>query len=130
MIPSHMTEYLCNYAVIRDGVDGNHVVNIANRRFCSCIIVDVNNAPIIWYSKFQNTVEASSIGSEFVILMIAIEIIEAPKYKLRCFGVTVDGITEVFCDNTSVVKNSIIPTSYLYKIHNDIYYHRVRGDQT
>ena len=62
--------------------------------------------------------------------MVATEIIEALRYKLRWFGVPVDGIAKVFCDNTSVVKNLSIPTSYLYKINIDICYRRVRGAQS
>ncbi len=38
-------------------VDANHAGNMANRRSHSGILIYVNNAPIIWYSKRQNTVE-------------------------------------------------------------------------
>ena len=55
--------------------------------------------------------------------------IEAPRYKLRCFGIPVEGPAEVFCDNMSVVKNLSIPTSVLNKRHNAICYHRVREAQ-
>ena len=51
--------------------------------------------------------------------------IEALRYKLRCFGIPVEGPAEVFCDNMSVVKNLSIPTSVLNKRHNAIYYHSV-----
>jgi hypothetical protein len=86
----------------------------------------VQNAPIIWYSKRQNTVEASSFGSEFVALRIAKEMIVALRYKLRMFGVPIDGPTNVFCDNNGVVKNASIPHSTLLKKHNAINYHAVR----
>ena len=56
--------------------------------------------------------------------------IEALRYKLRCFGISVEGPSEIFCDNVSVVKNSSIPPSFLNKRHKAIYYHRVRGDNT
>ena len=36
----------------------------------------VNHAPILWYSKRQNTVETSTFGSEFVAAGIAVEIVE------------------------------------------------------
>ena len=49
--------------------------------------------------------------------------VEALRCKLRCFGILVDGTSEVFCDNTSVVKNSSIPTSVLNQIHSDICCH-------
>ena len=61
--------------------------------------------------------------------MIATELIEAIRYKLRCFGVPLYGPVEVFCDNKSVVKNLIIPTSVLNNIHNAICYQRVRDNQ-
>ena len=50
-------------------------------------------------------------------------------YKLRCFGVPVEGPTDVLCDNQSVVTNSSVPTSVLNKRHNAICYHRVREAQ-
>ena len=55
--------------------------------------------------------------------------IEALRYKLRRFGITVEGPAEVFCDNMSVVKNLSIPTSALNKRYNAICYHRVREAQ-
>ena len=55
--------------------------------------------------------------------------IEALRYKLQCFEITVEGPAELFCDKISVVKNSSISTSVLNKRHNAIYYHRVREAQ-
>ena len=103
----------------------NHAGKMANKRLHYGIIIYVNNAPLIWYSKRQNTVEDSSFGSEFVAIRIATDIIEALSYKLRCFVIPVEGTAEVFCDNMSVVRNSSIPTSALNKRYNSICYHRV-----
>ena len=50
-------------------------------------------------------------------------------YKLRCFGIPLEGPAEVFCDNMPVVKNLSIPTSALNKRHNAICYHSIREDQ-
>ena len=58
-----MPEALVKYVLIKSYVDANHAGNMANRRLHSGIIIYVNNAPIIWYSKIQNTVEVSSFGS-------------------------------------------------------------------
>ena len=91
--------------MIKYYVDNNHAGNMANGRSHSGIIIYVNNAPIIWYSKCQNTVEASSFGLEFFALRIATEMVDTLRYKLRRFGVPVDGLTEVFCDNKSDVNN-------------------------
>jgi hypothetical protein len=51
---------------------------------------------------------------------------DALRYKLRMFGVPIDGPTNGFCDNKSVVTNAIIPQSTLNKKHNFIAYHKVR----
>jgi hypothetical protein len=90
------------------------------------IILFLNRAPIVWYSKKQNTVETSTFGAEFVALRIATEIIEATRYNLRMLGIPIDGACSMFCDNESVVKNSSIPESTLRCKHNAITYHRVR----
>lgn len=42
------------------------------------------------------------------------------------FGIPIDGPTNVFCDNQSVVTNASIPHSVLNKKHNAVCYHRVR----
>ena len=129
LMPRNMPEPLGKSVRIRTYVDANHAGNLANRRSHTGIIIYVNNAPIMWYSKRQNTVESSSFGSEFVALRIATELNEALRYKLRTFGVPIDGASEVFCDNKSVVTNSSVPASVLSKRHNAICYHRVREAQ-
>ena len=110
MIQRHMPEALGKYVVIKAYMDSNHAGNIANRRSHYGIIIYVNNAPIIWCSKLQNTVEASSFGSEFVAPRIDTDMIGALRYELRCFGIPVEGPAEVLCDNMSVVKNLSITT--------------------
>ena len=102
---------------------------MVNSRSHSGILIYVNNTLIHFYSKRQNTVESSSFGSEFVALRIANEMVEALMYKLRTFGVNLEGPSEVYCDNNSVVTNSSVTASVLNKIHNTICYHRVRESQ-
>ena len=89
MMPRHMPEAICKYVVIKACVDANHTENMENRRSRYGIIIYVNNAPISWYSKRKNTVEASSFGSEFVSLRIPTEMIESLRHTLRCFGIPV-----------------------------------------
>ena len=43
--------------------------------------------------------------------------------------VEVDGLTNVFCDNNYVVKNTIRPATTLKKKQNAIAYHRTREAQ-
>ena len=64
--------------------------------------------------------------SEFVVLRICKELIVALQYKLRMFGIPIDGPANVFCDNCGVVKNVSIPESTLMKKHNAINYHAVQ----
>ena len=82
--------------------------------------------PILWYSKRQNTLESSTFGSEFMALHIAVEMNDALQIKLCMLGISIDGPTNSFCDNESVVKNASIPESRLSKKHNAIAYHKVR----
>jgi hypothetical protein len=77
-------------------VDANHAGNKVTRCLHTGIIIYVQNAPILWYSKRQNTVEAATFGSEMVALRTCKELIVAICYKLRMFGVEVDGPANVF----------------------------------
>ena len=96
------------------------------RRSHTGVLVFLNRAPVLWYSKRQNTVETSTFGSEIVALRIAVEMVEGLRYKLRMMGVPLDNSTSVFCDNESVVKNTTRPESPLKKKANSIAYHKAR----
>jgi hypothetical protein len=106
--------------------DASHVDCLATRRSTTGILVIVNGTPIRWYSKRQNTVESSTYGSEFVAMRIAVEMIIALRGNLRSLGVPLDGPTNLFCDNLSVVMSTSLPESVLKKKHNAIAYHKVR----
>ena len=107
-------------------VDANHAGNVVTRRSHSGIIIFVNNAPIIWFCKRQNTVESSTFGSELVAMRICRDLIVSLRYKLRMFGLNLQGPAYTFCDNAGVVKNVSVPESVLHKRHNAINYHVVR----
>ncbi|KAI2500467.1 Reverse transcriptase (RNA-dependent DNA polymerase) [Fragilaria crotonensis] len=125
-MPPNMPEPKGKSVSISCFVDANHAGNAITRRSHTGIIIYVQNAPILWFSKRQNTVESSSFGSEFVALRTAKDMIVALRYKLRMFGVPIDGPANVFCDNNGVVKNTTIPESMLAKKHNAINYHVIR----
>jgi hypothetical protein len=110
-------------------VDADHAGDTVTRRSHTGLIIFVNRAPIIWYSKKQNTVETSTFGSEFVAMRTAVEIVEGLRYKLRMMGFPLEGPTNVFCDNSAVVANSSKPESTLKKKHLSIAYHRCREAQ-
>lgn len=86
----------------------------------------MRNAPIVWYSNRQNTVESSTFGSEIVALRIAIELLESLVYKLRMFGIPIEEEARIFCDNKSVVNSGTRPDCRLKKKHNSIAFHRIR----
>ena len=88
------------------------------------MIIYINRAPILWYSKRQSTVKTLTFGLDFVVMKTAVEMIKGLRYKLCMRGIEVDIPTNVFCNNKSVVKNSIRPESTLKKKHNAIAYHR------
>lgn len=104
-------------------VNADHAGNKVTRRSQTGVLIFLNRAPIIWYSKAQSTVETSTFGSEFTAMRIAVELLEGLCYKLRMFGVPLEGAVNTFCDNSSVVTNATIPTSTLKKKHNSIAFH-------
>ena len=72
-------------------VDANHAGNVVTHHLHTGILLYVCNAPIIWYSKRQNTVESATFSSKFVALRVCKELIVALRYKLRMFGVPIEG---------------------------------------
>ena len=100
--------------------------NTVTRRIQKGILIFVNRAPIIWHINRQNTVKASTNGSEIVAMKNVVELIEALRYKLHMLGVPINGPTNIFCDNEAVTKNCPDPTSMLKKKHHSIAYHRNR----
>ena len=125
-IPPNIPEARGRYVIVTCFVDANHAGNVQNRRSQTGILIFVNRAPIHWYSKRQSTVEASTFGAEFCAMKTAVEMIEALRYKLRMFGVPIEGPANVMCDNEAVTKNTTIPESTLKKKHHSIAYHRCR----
>ena len=107
-------------------VDADHAGNRVTCRSHTGILIFLNTAPIMWFSKCQNTVETSTFGSEFIAMKIAAEMNDALIYKLRMFGIPISGPTRILCDNDAVVKSSSFPESTLEKRHCSIAYHRVR----
>ena len=115
-VPVSKTEYV--YASYAD----NKVTRLGHTGF----IVLLNKAPIIWYSKRHNTMEASTFSSEFIAAKSCVEHITELCFKLRMFGIPVVDSTKILYDNASVFKNSSIFSSSLNKKNISIVYHFVR----
>jgi hypothetical protein len=125
-LPPNAPEPRGKHVQINCFVDSDHAGDRVTRRSHTGIIIYLNTAPISWYSKKQTTVESSTFGSEFVALRISAEQIISLRYKLRMFGIPIEGPANVFCDNESVFKNASLAESRLKKKHNSVCFHRVR----
>ena len=107
-------------------VDADHAGESTTRRSQTGIIIYGNMAPLKWFSKRQNTCEASTFGSEFVAMRILVEMLIGLRYKLRMFGIPIDGPCNVFCDNEAVSKSSMLAENTLKKKHLSIAFHQSR----
>jgi hypothetical protein len=128
-IPPNVPEPLGHAVTTTCFVDADHAGCKVTRRLQTGIILYVNKAPIMWYSKRPNTVESATFGSEFIALKTAIDQIDALHYKLCMFGIPLNGPTSVFCDNEVVVLNAMHAESTLRRKHTSIDYHWCREAQ-
>ena len=103
------------------------VANRKTRKSHTRYLIFINRAPIICYSKRQQTVETSSFLSEFIALKACTEAIVSLGFKIRMFGIPMVArhATKVLCDNESVFTNSYKVESVLNKNHNSLAYHYV-----
>ena len=125
-LPNRMPRPRGRMAKLVAFVDASHAANRVNRKSHTGYIIFLNRAPIIWYSKRQNTVESSTFTSEFIALKTCMERIVGTRFKLRILGIPIDGTADVLCDNQSVVNNSSKFESTLDKKHASVAYHAVR----
>jgi hypothetical protein len=107
-------------------VDANLMHDLTTGRSATGIIHFLNQTPIDWFSKRQNTVETATFGSEFVAARQCTEQVYDLRYTLRMMGIPLDGTAYMFGDNQGVITQSTIPHSVLTKRHNALAYHRVR----
>ena len=125
-LPANMPKPRGRSVVTTGFVDASHAPDKKTRRSHSGFILFVNRAPIIWYSKRQSTVETSTFSSELIAMKLCMEHAVALRFKLRMFGIPVDGETKILCDNKSAVTNCSQLESSLHKKHNSLAYHAVR----
>ena len=107
-------------------VDADHAGNVVTRQSRTGFIIFLNNSPIYWMSKKQQSIETSSFGAEFIAMKQCTEYVRGLRYKLRMMGIPCDGPSYVYGDNQSVLKNGSMPDSVLKKKSNSIAYNFVR----
>ena len=77
-------------------------------RTAAGILHIVNQTPVNWYSKRQNTVKTATYGSEFVAARIATEQIIHLCIFLRDMRASVLGPSWMFGDSQSVITSSTL----------------------
>jgi hypothetical protein len=86
----------------------------------------INQTPIAWFAKKQNTVETATYGSEIVAPRVAVEQVMDLRNTLRYLGVPVTTPSLMFGDNKAVVDNTVQPDAKQHKRHTMLSFHRVR----
>ena len=125
-IPSNIPESRGNTVIILMFTDAAFVGDLVTRRLQSGILMFPNCAPIIWYSKRQNIVEASTFGLKFIALRVGCETNNGLRYKVRMMGVPMEGPTNVYYDNEAIISNSNMTEPTLKKNHLSVCYHKTR----
>lgn len=126
IMPANCPKPLGFGIIMQAYVDADHAADTITRRSRTGFIVYINNAPIYWSSKKQNSVETSSFGSEFMAMKHCTEYVRGLRYKLRMMGIPCELPTFIYGDNKSVLSNTTVPDSTLKKKSNSIAYHFVR----
>ena len=110
--------------------DADHAHDKKTRRSITGIIGFVGSTPVLWSSRRQGAIAASTYAAEFMALRTATEEAMSLRYMLRCLGVPIanDGTmpTRIFGDNLSVIQNATNVELDLSKKHVAISFHVVR----
>ena len=126
-IPNNIPEARGRAIGLHCFVDADHASDKVTRRSQTGIIIFGNKAPLVMFSKRQNSVQTSTFGSEFLALRQAVELVQALRFKIRQFGIPLEeGGANLYCDNEAVYKNVVYPESVLKKKHHSVAYHMCR----
>ena len=106
--------------------DANLCHNLVTGRAVTGVLHFLNQTPVDWFSKKQETVETATYGSEFAAARTAIQQIAALRQALQYLGVPLRESSYLFGDDESVVKSGSIPHSTLSKRHHALAYHYTR----
>ena len=106
--------------------DANLYHDLSTGRAVTGVFHFLNQTPIDWFMKKQETVETATYGSEFAEARTAIQQIAALRQALQYLGVPTRELLCLFGDNQSVVKSGSIPHSQLSKHHHALAYHYTR----
>ena len=95
-------------------------------KFITGIIHLLNQTPVKYFCKLQNTVETTTYGSEFVAAKQCAEQVRELQETLKFMGIPIEESAWMLGDNSSVITSSTIPSSMLKKCHQALSYYYVR----
>ena len=98
----------------------DHVGYKETRIYRTSFMVYMNKVMVQWLSKKQPTIETSVFGAEFVAMEIGMETLLGLSYELRMMGISLSGPSLIYEYNMSVIHNTHIPESTLWKKRNSI----------
>jgi hypothetical protein len=75
-LPDNMPEPRGKMVQIIVFVDASYGCDLLTRRSRTGILIYINRALVIWYSKKQITIETSTFGSKFTVLLTSVELIK------------------------------------------------------
>ena len=107
-------------------VDADYDIERDKRIPQTGILIFLNKAPILWYSKQHSTADNSTLSNHFIALKISTELVEPLWYKLQMFGIPIEGPSNMFCENEYVYKNVPTPKLTLKKKTVSICYNKCR----
>ena len=117
-LPEPLGEPVLTFTFVYSEHDSNVV-----KRSQTGILLFVCNGEIKDFSKRKNTVKSSTFRSGLVELHIFRDLIVELRIKLYSIGVSVKGLTDTYCNNQGVAKNTSVPRYLLSKKHNSINHH-------
>jgi len=106
--------------------DANLYHNWTTGRSVTGILHFLNQCPIEWFSKKQATVETATFGSEFVAAHTCIEQIIDLRLLLRYMGIPIEGKSQTFADNQSMIGSASKFNAKFHKRHTALSFHYVR----
>ena len=106
-------------------VDADHAYDLVTCRSLTGIIAFIGSTLVLWLSKRQGAIAASTYAAKFYALCVATEGAVNIRYMLRAFGICLDGLSQVFGDNFSVITNAKDPNAELKKKYVALSFHIV-----
>ena len=107
-------------------MDADHAGNRATRGYQTGVLIFLNKAPILCYSKQQNTVKTSTLLINLIAIKTATELVKSIWYKWQMFDIPIEGLSNMFSDNESAHNNVSNHESTLKKKNLSICYHICR----